>query len=662
MQKIKEFYKRHASNTFLVSLGLALILNIVIEGLARKDVSLLIDYIVDDFFVFVLNTLIIFASLSIAILFRRRVFMLVLVSAIWLAIGIANGVILSERMTPFTTGDLLALKEGVEMAIGYMEIGDIILYLVGVIVAVLALLVLFIKAPKKKEKVDYRKAIAGMTLVALLTAGGLYIGTSSGTLDTFFPNLAYGYRDNGVPYCFLSTWLDRGVDKPDDYSEEMIESIFTEEELASTVHAEETTKVTGEVGPNVIFVQLESVIDPYAIDGIELSKDPIPNIRAMLEEKPSGLLTVPSMGAGTANTEFELMTGFSAKLFGPGEYPYKSILTDQVTESYAYVMKELGYGTHAIHNHRGVFYNRNTVFANMGYDTFTSLEFMNGVEKTEGNWAKDEILTGAIVDALESTEESDYIYTIAVEGHGRYSEDQIIDYPEITVETELGETLKWQYEHYVNLCYETDKFVGDLVETVENLEEDTIVVMYGDHLPAIEGIDDSTLIGRNMYQTDYFIFSNYGAEDGVEDKDYAGYQLAAEVLDLAGINEGTMTTLHQNHSEDEDYLENLAALQYDILYGDMFIYDGVIPFVQSDMQMGVKEIKIDSVEEISGNYYIKGENFNEYSKVNLDGEILDTFFISSTMLGLMEEIDPSEAENMKVSQVESENEILSTTE
>ena len=78
--------------------------------------------------------------------------------------------------------------------------------------------------------------------------------------------------------------------------------------------------------------------------------------------------------------------------FGPGEYPYKTILKETTAESAAYNLKELGYGTHAIHNNDGTFYGRNKVFANLGFDTFTSLEYMNPIEENPTGWAKDKIL------------------------------------------------------------------------------------------------------------------------------------------------------------------------------------------------------------------------------------------------------------------------------
>ena len=80
---------------------------------------------------------------------------------------------------------------------------------------------------------------------------------------------------------------------------------------------------TSEKHPNIVFLQLESFIDPMTIESIGLDKEACPNFRKLVENYPSGQLTVPACGAGTANVEFEVMSGLSVKFFGPGEYPYK---------------------------------------------------------------------------------------------------------------------------------------------------------------------------------------------------------------------------------------------------------------------------------------------------------------------------------------------------
>ena len=83
----------------------------------------------------------------------------------------------------------------------------------------------------------------------------------------------------------------------------------------------------------------------------------------------------------------------STRLFGPGEYPYRTCLMDKTVESVAYDLKEHGYAAHAIHNHRAAFYSRNRVYADLGFYDFTGLEYMPKVSVTMKNWAKDRVLT-----------------------------------------------------------------------------------------------------------------------------------------------------------------------------------------------------------------------------------------------------------------------------
>ena len=99
-----------------------------------------------------------------------------------------------------------------------------------------------------------------------------------------------------------------------------------------------------------------------------------------------------------------------------------------------------------------------------------------------------------------------------------------------------------------------------------------------------------------------------------------------------------------------------------MLYGKQYIYGGKNPYEPTKLKMGVKDIRIDEVVKIGENYYIKGQNFTEYSKISLDGEILKTVYLGPTILALKEEVDPADVSRMKISQVEKNKEVLSTTE
>lgn len=660
MEKIKQFYSSYLKNSFVFCFVWAFLLNFIIETLARKGLGGFV-FLFESPVIFLYNTLIIFATLVIATLFRRRTFFVTVITLIWMAIGVTNGIILMQRMTPFTVKDLSNVTDGATIITNYFTKTEIILIAAAVIIGIVGLVILWIKAPKKKEHVNIKRNLLAALLVVVLTFGAAFGLIKAGVLSTFFGNLAYAYEDYGVPYCFINTWLNTGISKPKDYDEKMVKAIFDKDQYNEDGTMKLTQTDEDEEHPNILFLQLESFVDPSLFNNIELSEDAVPTFRKLTEEFSSGNLTVPACGAGTANTEFEVMTGISVKFFGPGEYPFKSVLKERTAESLAFDLKSLGYSAHAIHNHRALFYNRNDVFANIGYDTFTSLEYMSDVAKTPKNWAKDGLLTGQIMETLNSTEERDYIYTISVQGHGKYPTEEVIKNPKIKVTEAPNEEMKWQYEYYVNQIYEMDQFIKNLTDTLSEYDEDVVLVMYGDHIPALDVKEDS-YDAKDLYQTEYVIWSNFEMEK--EDRDLATYQLAAEVLDRVDIHTGTTVKYHQTADHDSaSYLKNLETLGYDMLYGKGYIYGGTNPFRRSDMSLGVKKIKIDKVVNIGGKYYIKGQNFTEFSKVTLDGETLKTIYLSPNLLGLQEEVDPADAENMKVSQIDKSNkEIISTTE
>ncbi len=205
----------------------------------------------------------------------------------------------------------------------------------------------------------------------------------------------------------------------------------------------------------------------------------------------------------------------------------------------------------------GAFYGRNRVFANMGFDTFTSLEYMNNVMKTPRNWAKDGVLTEQILDALNSTEGSDVYVPFPYEDTVNITQEQVIENPAVTVTKAESEEQRWAYEYYANQVYEMDLFVKELTDALENYDEDVILIMYGDHLPALDMTEEDMKTG-SLYQTEYIIWDNFGMEK--EDEDIATYELTAEVLDRLDISVGMMTKYHQEHKGDSGYMTGLRTL------------------------------------------------------------------------------------------------------
>ena len=597
----------------------------LIEMISRRSFSAAWTYMTTKPLVFAYNAALIFTTSLIVYLFRRRYFWRVLISILWLLLGIINGVILSNRVTPFTGPDLHLLTDGMAVLNKYLPAWGVVLALILLGFFALLLLILLIKAPKYKRKVKFRYDLLLVVVGAALFAGATQLALEKRILSNYFGNIAFAYEDYGYPYCLAVTIFDTGISCPRDYSEQEITRIEkTEDNLPAT---NEDSK------PNIIFVQLESFFDPTLVEYLNISEDPIPNFRKLMKEYTSGYYKVPSVGAGTANTEFESITGMSLHYFGPGEYPYKSILKETTCESAPYVLKNLGYSTHAVHNNEANFYGRRSIFPNLGFDTFTSAEYMSEEEdKNPLGWTKDEILTDEIIKCLDSTEESDYIYTISTQGHGAYPEEQLIDDPEITVSGAETEAQNNQWEYYCNEIHEMDNFVKELTDALADYPEDVILVMYGDHLPTM-GLTVEDLKNKYLFQTQYVMWDNFGLEK--KDENLAAYQMAAEVMDRAGIHEGTIFRYHQARRNTRNYQVDLETLQYDVLYGKKYSYDGESPFQRTKMRMGLYDVTLDSMEEISTvdhTYRLKGTNFTPSSQVKLNGEWYDTVYVNPTTL------------------------------
>ena len=405
--------------------------------------------------------------------------------------------------------------------------------------------------------------------------------------------------------------------------------------------------------PNIICILLESFFDPELVNFLELSDEVVPNFHKLYQNYTSGYLEVPVVGAGTANTEFEILTGMGMQFFGLGEYPYKTILKQTNCESIASDLSEIGYGTHVVHNNGGNFYSRRNAFSMMGFDTFTSKEMMDIREYTPlGTWPKDEILIGEVEKALDYTpDQPDFVYTITVGSHGDYPQEKVLDDPEIQVSGVEDEGMHYAWEYYVNMVHETDKFIGDLIEMLSERDEPTIVVMFGDHLPTM-GLEESDMKTGTLFKTQYATWNNFGLAKS--DKSMTAYQLMADTLDSLDIHNGTMFRFQQNrykYATEDEYQNAMELLQYDILYGDHYVYGGGNPYPASNLIMGTQDVVISQIMETDRYYYIIGENFTNWSRVFVNDTKVSTKYLSSRLLRIKKEDIPSGDNEVVVNQM-----------
>ena len=218
-----------------------------------------------------------------------------------------------------------------------------------------------------------------------------------------------------------------------------------------------------------------------------------------------------------------------------------------------------------------------------------------------------------------------------------------------------------QWDYYCNQVYEMDTFAKNLVDMVDKRGEPAVVVFYGDHLPTL-GLQDSDMKSNSLFNTNYVIWDNIGLEK--QDGTIPTYQLMATVMERLGLHAGTVFNYHQARKDTNnyEYMMDLELLQYDLLYGKQYVYDGNPVITEGHMVMGVRDAKILYMSEsVEGYYTLIGENFTKWSQVYINGEKQSRKFINTNMLKLKKS-HLEDWDVVTISQVGSSNTIFRTSE
>lgn len=648
-QRIKRalFYSIHTwiFKCFIIAFGM----EFVVEALGRRSIFKGLSFMISSPVVYLYNVSIIFFTLLFALFLRKRIFGLIMISMLWLACGIVNFVVLGYRVTPFAAIDFLMLFDVFSMIDVYLRKWQQILIVIAIVAALVLLVILFRKTPKfeghRHVKRTMLTCIGVWVFVLLFTS----FSVKHNIISDDFANLGEAYRDYGFAYCFTNSIIDNGIDEPDDYSKETV--LELKKELDTVTPSGKEKK------PNIIVIQLESFFDPKDVVGLEMSDDPVPTFTRLKEQYPSGYFTVPALGAGTANTEFEVITGMSSGYFGAGEYAYKTTVNDTPVESLCSILKKEGYGTYAIHNNKSSFYDRRNVYNEMGFDAFISLEYMYDVQYTYNGWAKDFTLVNDIMKCLKNTEGQDFVYTISVQGHGRYPEalDEWEDYIQVEY---TDEELVPAYDYYVNQIHEMDMMIENLINELDAYGEDYVLLLYGDHLPTLE-LTEEQLPNSTLFQTEYVLVNNIGLD--IEDEDIEATEISTKILTALNIPLGYVQKAQVYYDDPEVVNEKVHMIAYDMLFGERYLYDGESPVPENDMTMGVDVISISSVNNETDHVVITGENFNQYSVVYVDDKDYETVYIDSSTL-MVEDYEAEQGEEFTVKQVDKSHHVLSSSE
>ncbi|MDF2650838.1 MAG: sulfatase [Paenibacillus sp.] len=314
-------------------------------------------------------------------------------------------------------------------------------------------------------------------------------------------NQKENYANNGLALAFTLNVKNSIVQKPETYSDQSIATVAAN--LQETGVQEAKLKKSVDAGslkgkkPNVIFIMSEAFWDPTLLTNVTFNEDPVPTLHRLQKESTSGYMLSPQFGGGTSNVEFEVLTGNSMSLLPGGSIPYQQYITKPVPSLASYFADQ-GYKSMGIHSYEGWFWNRNSVYKELGFESFKSSEHFENPEMN-GYFISDAEVSRSIIDEVDKTEDPMFMYNVTMQNHGPYDEPRYGE-NKFKAEGNLTPEAKTILETYAQGAHDADQSLQMLIDHFQESNEPTMIVFYGDHLPML-GFDYQVYKEAGFIQT-----------------------------------------------------------------------------------------------------------------------------------------------------------------
>ncbi len=431
---------------------------------------------------------------------------IVAASSVLLAFGLVDFFVMLFRGTPFVLpGDIYAIGTAASVAGSYHLRLDPVFF-----PAILQYLCVYVIAGKASFAAKGKKRL--WTLVGgVVVSGAVLFGVcAQPTLDALgvTPNRYdqdASLRQNGMLMYTVSEMVHARAAMPAGYGDEALDALqaaYPSDEAPAPVSAPTPQR------PNIVLVLSESWSDLHRHANLETDKPVTPFLDSfrMREDVVAGELLVPVFGGATVCTEFESLTGNSVA-FSLSSAAYFQHVSKGASPSIASTLNSAGYASTAIHPFLATGWGRDKAYPNMGFEHFITLEDMDDVQ-TLRYYANDDTSFGVIEQTLEDTAGPGFVYCITMQNHGNYNYEGYT--PQLKL-TNQNEELPLT-QQYLSLLHDSDAAFERFIGYIDALDEPTIVMMYGDHLPMLgdEYNRFATPIERQYrHRTPFVLYANY---------------------------------------------------------------------------------------------------------------------------------------------------------
>jgi len=511
-----------------------------------------------------------------------------------LVYGLANTYVVEFRTNPIVPWDLFSIRTAASVATNYDLMPDRRMVLISSLIILLMIALKFVKLcmPKflwKKEQFDWKEngkrlamrlVPAGLVIAILVNFAGKLQDEDFQTSNYLYPFLftpVYMTDVNGMVVTFVMNLAYMSIDQPEGYDRDEVEALLASYEAVGSENAGQNGNDNdSNERPNIIVIMNEAFSDMASVADFTTNEDYMPFIHSLqqgAEDTISGNLQVSVCGGNTANSEFEFLTGNSMAFLPQGSIPYQQYLIHDIPAIPSH-LKELGYYTVAAHPYNATGWDRDTVYPLLGFDR--SL-FINQYDRSNKlrSYISDAECVDKIIEVYEEKETGTplFMFNVTMQNHGGYTDKYTNFTPDITVEGLNNLAV----EQYLSLLKVSDTEFERLVTYFSGVEEDTVIVFFGDHQPndavagplvKLNGKNVKTFTNEELltrYEVPYVIWANYDIEEGTEVDSSLNY-LGVKTLEVAGLE----TYAYQNYLQDlEENYPVISSMQVQKASGEI---------------------------------------------------------------------------------------------
>jgi len=326
--------------------------------------------------------------------------------------------------------------------------------------------------------------------------------------DPKYYNPLFGVSTNGPIINFANNVGTKIMDKPKGYSKRNVFSIINKyKQMSIEINKKRINKNSKQ---KVVFILSESFSDPLRVPDVKLNYDPIPFTRELIRTGVGGTMISSGYGGGTANMEYQALTGLTMGNFTPTlATPYTQLV---VSEPRTYAVNNLFCSSQVIHPYTGIMYKRTEVFNKMKFNKFDYLK--NGYPKKYsgklGNnpYVSDMNAYRFLLKQLSSNNKSQFIQLSTMQNHLPFNKDYY-DSNVFKAHGKFSDEEKEEIENYSQGINYTDNANRYLIDHLKKIKQNVTVVFYGDHLPAVYSHVNMARNVVKMHETPYFIWSNH---------------------------------------------------------------------------------------------------------------------------------------------------------